>query len=50
MNVVSRVVADRLVQEIHPGNVRCVLDLGGASGNVDPGLVESGAGITRRHL
>ncbi|KFN39936.1 hypothetical protein KN63_01070 [Smithella sp. F21] len=32
MNVVSRVVADRLVQEIHPGNVRCVLDLGGASG------------------
>jgi hypothetical protein len=33
MQVVSRGVADALVQEIHPGNVRCVLDLGGASGS-----------------
>jgi hypothetical protein len=33
MHVVSRGVTDRLVQEIHPGGVRCVLDLGGASGS-----------------
>jgi len=33
MHVVSRNVADELVQEIHPGGVRCVLDLGGASGS-----------------
>jgi hypothetical protein len=33
MHVVSRGVADELVQEIHPGNVCCVLDLGGASGS-----------------
>ena len=33
MHVVSRGVADELVQEIHPGGVRCVLDLGGASGS-----------------
>jgi hypothetical protein len=33
MHVVSRDVADALVQEIHPGGVRCVLDLGGASGS-----------------
>lgn len=33
MHVVSRGVADGLVQEIHPGGVRCVLDLGGASGS-----------------
>jgi hypothetical protein len=33
MNIASRDVADKLVQEIHPGNVRCVLDLGGASGS-----------------
>jgi hypothetical protein len=33
MHVVSRGVADELVQEIHPGRVRCVLDLGGASGS-----------------
>ena len=33
MHVVSRDVADGLVQEIHPGGVRCVLDLGGASGS-----------------
>jgi len=33
MQVVSRGVADELVQEIHPGRVRCVLDLGGASGS-----------------
>ena len=33
MNVVSRDVADKLVQEIHPGGVHCVLDLGGASGS-----------------
>ncbi|HQM45992.1 MAG TPA: methyltransferase [Smithellaceae bacterium] len=32
MNVVSRGVADRLIREINPGNVRCILDLGGASG------------------
>ncbi|MEW6335340.1 MAG: methyltransferase [Thermodesulfobacteriota bacterium] len=32
MHVVSRGVADALVQEIHPGGVRRVLDLGGASG------------------
>ncbi|HQP25439.1 MAG TPA: methyltransferase, partial [Smithellaceae bacterium] len=32
MNVVSRGVANRLIREITPGNVRCVLDLGGASG------------------
>jgi hypothetical protein len=33
MHVVSRGVTDELVQEIHPGQVRCVLDLGGASGS-----------------
>jgi hypothetical protein len=33
MHVVSRHVADPLIQEIHPGQVRCVLDLGGASGS-----------------
>jgi hypothetical protein len=33
MHVVSRDVADNLVQEIHPGGVRCLLDLGGASGS-----------------
>jgi len=33
MNVVSHGIADKLIQEIHPGNVRCVLDLGGASGS-----------------
>jgi hypothetical protein len=33
MHVVSRGVADALVQEIHPGNVCCLLDLGGASGS-----------------
>jgi hypothetical protein len=33
MHVVSRGVADKLVSEIHPGSVRCVLDLGGASGS-----------------
>ena len=33
MHVISRDVADPLIQEIHPGNVRCVLDLGGASGS-----------------
>ena len=33
MHVVSRGVADELVQEIHPGSVCCVLDLGGASGS-----------------
>jgi hypothetical protein len=33
MHVVSRDVAEPLVREIHPGNVRCVLDLGGASGS-----------------
>jgi len=33
MHVASRGVADELVQEIHPGGVRCVLDLGGASGS-----------------
>jgi hypothetical protein len=33
MHVVSRGIADELVQEIHPGNVCCVLDLGGASGS-----------------
>jgi hypothetical protein len=33
MHVVSRDVADKLVEEIHPGSVRCVLDLGGASGS-----------------
>jgi len=33
MHVVSRDVADELVKEIHPGSVRCVLDLGGASGS-----------------
>ena len=33
MHVVSRGVADALVQEIQPGGVRCVLDLGGASGS-----------------
>jgi hypothetical protein len=33
MHVVSRGVADGLVQEIHPGSVRCILDLGGASGS-----------------
>jgi|BarGraNGADG00211_3_1021988.scaffolds.fasta_scaffold01314_2 hypothetical protein len=33
MHVVSRDVADELVQKIHPGSVRCVLDLGGASGS-----------------
>jgi hypothetical protein len=33
MHVVSRGVADELVQQIHPGNVCCVLDLGGASGS-----------------
>jgi hypothetical protein len=33
MHVVSRDAADPLIQEIHPGHVRCVLDLGGASGS-----------------
>jgi hypothetical protein len=33
MHVVSRDVADGLVQEVHPGGVRCILDLGGASGS-----------------
>ena len=33
MHVVSRGVADELVKEIHPGNVCCILDLGGASGS-----------------
>jgi hypothetical protein len=33
MHVVARGIADKLVQEIHPGGVRCVLDLGGASGS-----------------
>jgi hypothetical protein len=33
MNVVSRDVADKLIQEIHPGGMHCVLDLGGASGS-----------------
>ncbi|HOX16686.1 MAG TPA: methyltransferase [Smithellaceae bacterium] len=33
MNVVSRDVADNLIKEIHPGNIRCILDLGGASGS-----------------
>lgn len=33
MHVVSRGVTNELVQEIHPGGVRCVLDLGGASGS-----------------
>jgi len=32
MHVVSRGVADELIEEIHLGGVRCVLDLGGASG------------------
>lgn len=32
MNVVSILVAEQLVDEIHPGGVRCVLDIGGASG------------------
>ncbi|MHB0956755.1 MAG: methyltransferase [Pirellulaceae bacterium] len=33
MHVVSRDVANPLIEEIHPGQVRCVLDLGGASGS-----------------
>jgi hypothetical protein len=33
MHVISRDIADELIQEIHPGGVRCVLDLGGASGS-----------------
>lgn len=33
MHVVSRGVTDELVREINPGGVRCVLDLGGASGS-----------------
>jgi hypothetical protein len=33
MHVISRGVADDLVREIHPGGVRCILDLGGASGS-----------------
>ncbi|MGA9111537.1 MAG: methyltransferase [Smithella sp.] len=33
MNVVSRVIADKLIQEIHPGGIHCVLDIGGASGS-----------------
>ena len=33
MHVISREIADPLIQEIHPGGVRCVLDLGGASGS-----------------
>jgi len=33
MNVVSRDVADKLIQEIHPSGINCVLDLGGASGS-----------------
>jgi hypothetical protein len=33
MHVISRGVADELVREIHPGGVRCILDLGGASGS-----------------
>ncbi|MBM4314813.1 MAG: methyltransferase domain-containing protein [Deltaproteobacteria bacterium] len=33
MHVASRGVADELIQEINPGDVRVVLDLGGASGS-----------------
>ncbi len=33
MHVASRGVADKLIKEIHPGDVRVVLDLGGASGS-----------------
>jgi precorrin-6B methylase 2 len=33
MHVISRDIADELIQEIHPGGVNCVLDLGGASGS-----------------
>ena len=33
MNVVSHVIADKLIQEIHPGGMHCVLDIGGASGS-----------------
>ena len=33
MHVISRDIADELIQEIHPGGVHCVLDLGGASGS-----------------
>jgi spermidine synthase len=32
MHVISRSVAQSLVDEVHPGGVHCVLDLGGASG------------------
>ncbi|MCU0962670.1 MAG: acetylserotonin O-methyltransferase [Pirellulaceae bacterium] len=32
MHVISRGVAQSLVDEVHPGGVQCVLDLGGASG------------------
>lgn len=32
MNVVSILVAERLIREINPGGFRCVLDIGGASG------------------
>jgi hypothetical protein len=33
MHVIARGIADPLIEEIHPGGVRCVLDLGGASGS-----------------
>jgi len=32
MDVINRDVADTLVREVNPGGVRCVLDVGGASG------------------
>jgi precorrin-6B methylase 2 len=32
MNVVSSPVAEALIREVNPGGVRCVLDVGGASG------------------
>ena len=32
MNVVSILVAERLIREINPGGFRCLLDIGGASG------------------
>jgi hypothetical protein len=33
MHVIARGIVDPLIEEIHPGGVRCVLDLGGASGS-----------------
>ncbi len=33
MHVISREIAEPLIEAIHPGGVRCVLDLGGASGS-----------------